>query len=161
LERLRKRHWPDVARIYAEGISTGDATFETAVPHWQDWDRSHRPDCRLVAIADGNVVGWVALRSVSSREAYAGVAEVSVYVAEGARGQGIGASLLQTIVDQSEASGIWTLQAGIFPENRASIALHKRCGFRVVGVRRRVGQLAGVWRHVLLMERRSELKRFR
>jgi L-amino acid N-acyltransferase YncA len=124
-------------------------------PEWPEWDAAHRDDCRLVARRTGQVVGWAALSPVSRRCVYGGVAEVSVYVAESARGQGIGRALLSALIDASEAAGIWTLQAGIFPENEASVRLHKSCGFRVVGRRERIGQLHGVWRDTLLLERRS------
>lgn len=147
-----------VLRVYAEGIATGNATFETEVPSWEAWDRAHRTDCRLVARADvaADVVGWAALSRVSERCAYGGVAEVSVYVAARARGSGLGTRLLERLIVSSEEAGIWTLQAGIFPENASSIALHERCGFRVVGVRKRLGKLAGSWRDVALLERRSD-----
>jgi L-amino acid N-acyltransferase YncA len=147
--------WPDVSAIYLQGIATGQATFETAAPEWPAWDAAHRADCRLVARRAGQVVGWAALSPVSGRCVYGGVAEVSVYVAEDARGQGIGRALLLGLIDASEAAGIWTLQAGIFPENEASARLHESCGFRVVGRRERIGQLHGVWRDTLLLERRS------
>lgn len=147
--------WPQVRAIYAEGIATGHATFETTVPGWEAWDAAHRPDCRLVAVRGGEVGGWAALSPASRREVYAGVAEVSVYVAERARGRGLGRALLTALVEASEAAGIWTLQAGIFPENHASLRLHHACGFRVVGRRERIGRLNGVWRDTLLLERRS------
>lgn len=147
--------WPAVARIYGEGIATGDATFETEVPDRKGWDEGHLECCRLVAELEGEVVGWAALSPVSSRCVYAGVAEVSVYVGKGARGAGVGSRLLAALVEASEEEGVWTLQAGIFPENEASIALHERCGFRVVGVRDRIGEMHGRWRDVVLMERRS------
>jgi L-amino acid N-acyltransferase YncA len=149
--------WPAVRTICEEGIATGEATFETKVPAWQEWDRNHLPACRLVARRQGRVVGWAALAPVSRRQVYAGVAEVSLYVAASARGQGVGKALLQALVQASEEAGIWTLQAGIFPENTASIGLHRACGFRTVGIRERLGQLHGVWRDVVLMERRSEV----
>ena len=159
--------WPAVREIYREGIATGNATFETELPEWEKWDSSHRKNCRLIAFEPIdeeelipldrlNVLGWAALSPVSSRRVYAGVAEVSVYVAAAARGHGVGKALLQALVEESEQNGIWTLQAGIFPENRASIALHKSCGFRKVGVRQRVGKLGDTWRDVMLLERRSE-----
>ena len=147
--------WPSVRRIYEEGIATGDATFETSAPSWEKWDAGHLAIGRLVAESDGQVAGWAALSGVSDRCAYAGVAEVSVYVAGSARGQGIGSQLLQALIAASEDGGIWTLQAGIFPENRASIAIHLRAGFREIGRRERLGQLGGRWRDVLLLERRS------
>ena len=144
-----------VLQIYAEGIATGDATFETAAPPWEHWDRSHLRKCRLVARMSGELVGWAALSPVSDRCAYAGVAELSVYVAAAARGKGVGGRLLADLVVASEAAGIWTLQAGIFPENVASIAIHRRNGFREVGRRERLGQLEGRWRDVVMLERRS------
>ena len=155
-EELRPQDWPAVRAIYQEGIVTGNATFETQVPAWEDWDASHPEDCRLVARRGGHIVGWGALSPASGRCVYAGVAEVSVYVAAAARGQGIGKRLLQALIEVSERQGIWTLQAGVFPENEASIALHKSCGFREVGTRARIGQLRGVWRDVVLLERRSD-----
>ncbi len=150
--------WPAVRSIYAEGIATGNATFETEAPDWEKWDKGHRQDCRFVAVETGNkasVLGWAALSPVSGRCVYAGVAEVSVYVAARARGCGIGKLLLEALARESEARGIWTLQAGIFPENLASVALHRSCGFVEVGVRRRLGKLGDRWRDVLLLERRS------
>jgi L-amino acid N-acyltransferase YncA len=152
---LEPGHWPAVARIYAEGIASGHATFETEVPSWERWDAGHLPDQRLVALRDGEVVGWAALARVSTRDVYAGVAEESVYVAAEARGHGIGRTLLEALISQSEAAGIWTIQTGIFPENEASVRLHERVGFRVVGVRERLGKHHGAWRDVLLLERRS------
>ena len=152
---LRPADWDEVARIYAEGIATGDATFETEVPDWERWDAAHMPRHRLAATGGGRLVGWAALSPVSERCVYAGVAEVSVYVAADARGHGVGAALLEALIASSEAGGVWTLQAGIFPENGASIRLHERAGFRVVGRRARLGRLHGAWRDVVLMERRS------
>ena len=160
--------WPAVREIYLEGIATGNATFETEPPTWEHWDASHLKNCRSIALEpftdDGEMViplekvivlGWAALSPVSGRRVYSGVAEVSVYVAAIARGRGVGKALLKTLIRESEALGIWTLQAGIFPENTSSIALHKSCGFREVGVRSRIGKLGDVWRDVLLLERRS------
>jgi len=138
-------------------MDDGNATFEIAAPSWDAWNRGHLPHSRLVASLDGQIAGWAALSPVSSRRVYAGVAEVSIYVAAAARDQGMGQALLTALVDSSEQNGIWTLQAGIFPENRASIALHEGCGFRLVGIRERPGQLNGVWRDVALLERRSPL----
>lgn len=149
--------WPAVSDIYASGIATAQATFQTSVPTWSEWHASHLEPCRLVARKreDGEVVGWAALTRVSSRWVYAGVAEVSIYIGADARGQGVGRSLLEKLIEESEREGIWTLQSGIFPENEASVALHVACGFRVVGRRERIGRMNGVWRDNLLLERRS------
>ncbi len=155
LGRMAASDWEEVQRIYLEGVATGNATFETEVPSWELWDRAHRTDCRLVARDGPRLLGWAALSRVSERRAYAGVAEVSVYVAADARGRGIGRALLEGLVRASEEAGVWTLQAGIFPENRASLAIHEQCGFRVVGVREKLGNLRGIWRDVTLLERRS------
>lgn len=154
IEELEAADWPAVERIYREGIESGDATFETETPSWEDWDRTHLPAPRLVARRDGAIVGFAALSPVSGRAVYAGVAEVSVYVAAAARGTRVGTELLGTLTERSEAAGIWTLQAGIFPENEASLRLHERAGFRVVGRRERIACLRGDWRDVLLLERR-------
>ena len=147
--------WPDVARVYEAGIAGGDASFETAAPSWEDWDAGHLATCRLVAEQDGQVVGWAALSPTSGRCVYAGVAEVSVYVDPSAHGRGLGRALLTALVEAAEAEGVWTLQAGVFPENAASLALHERCGFRVVGVREKLARKRNEWRDVVLMERRS------
>jgi phosphinothricin acetyltransferase len=155
IDPLRSEDWMAVRSIYEAGIATGQATFETVAPTWEVWDTAHRPDCRLVARQDGQVVGWAALSPVSGRCVYGGVAEVSVYVAPGQRGKGIGKALLQVLVAASESTGIWTLQASIFPENTASVQLHHACGFRLVGTRERLGQQYGRWRDVVLLERRS------
>jgi phosphinothricin acetyltransferase len=152
---MLSEQWPQVERIYREGIATGNATFETESPGWENWDAKHHRHSRLIALDGIGLLGWAALSPVSTRRVYAGVAEVSVYVAQAARGRGVGRALLTALVEQAEENGIWTLQAGIFPENRASIALHKVFGFREVGVRERIGQLRGVWRDVLLLERRG------
>lgn len=152
---LHPADWPDVRRIYAEGIATGNATFEQAAPEWEEWDAGKLAAPRLAAEVDGAVAGWAALSPTSKRHVYRGVAEVSVYVAAAFRGQGVGRRLLSQLVEQSEAAGVWTLQAGIFPENQASVHLHEQCGFRIVGVREKIGRMHGVWRDVLLMERRS------
>lgn len=153
---LRPDDWPAVRAIYDEGIRGGDATFETEAPSWQRWDAAH-PELRLAAEQDGAIVGWAALSPVSDRCCYEGVGEVSVYVAEAARGAGVGRALLDALVERSEQAGYWTLNAGVFPENKASIRLHEACGFREVGVRERLGELRGVWRDVVLLERRSTL----
>ena len=147
--------WAAVRAIYEEGIATGHATFETAAPEWEAWNAARLPVCRLVARRGRRIVGWAALSPISSRAVYSGVAEVSIYVAAPARGQGVGRTLLKTLVESSETAGIWTLQAGIFPENEASVALHLACGFRVIGRRERLGRHHGIWRDSLLLERRS------
>jgi phosphinothricin acetyltransferase len=157
---MRETDAAAVLRIYGEGIETGHATFEIETPAWEKWDSGHLEACRLVAEEDGEVLGWAALAPASSRPVYAGVTEVSVYVADAGRGRGLGRRLLQALIEASEAAGIWTLQAGIFPENEASIRLHQAQGFRVLGTRCRVGRMTygpfqGRWRDVVLMERRS------
>lgn len=146
--------WPAVKAIYEEGIATGEATFETAAPEWEAWDKSHLP-LRLVAREEGDVLGWAALSPVSERCVYEGVAEVSVYVAASARGRGVGKALLGELVRRSEGAGLWTLQAGVFPENAASLRLHEGAGFRVVGTRERIGRHGDRWRDVVLLERRT------
>lgn len=154
---MTPQDWADVRAIYLEGIATGNATFEKSAPDWEKWDAGHLKSCRFVARLGSEVLGWAALSPVSGRCVYAGVAEVSVYVAERARGRKIGLSLLDTLVAESEREGIWTLQAGIFPENVPSIELHKRRGFRIVGTREKLGCMDGHWRDVILMERRSTI----
>jgi L-amino acid N-acyltransferase YncA len=156
VDAMRPADWPEVRAVYLEGIATGNATFQKTAPEWEEWDGGHLPHCRLVVRVDGRVAGWAALTRVSARPVYAGVAEVSVYAAEWARGQGVGRVLLDGLVAESERQGIWTLQAGIFPENLASLALHRSAGFRVVGVRERLGCMDGVWRDVVLLERRAQ-----
>jgi len=157
VEAMRDSDWPAVRAIYREGMATGDATFETQVPEWSDWDAAHLRYSRLVARDGSAVGGWAALSPASRRAVYSGVAEVSIYVAEVYRGQGLGRRLLSTLVEESEWQGMWTLQAGIFAENRVSIALHERLGFRQVGRRERIGQREGRWRDTVLMERRSKV----
>ena len=157
IEPLRSDHWPDVARIYAEGIATRNATFETEVPSWEAWDRAHLDEHRLVATEQAAVLGWAALVPVSDRCVYGGVVENSVYVAASAQGRGVGRALLAALVASTEEAGIWTIQTGIFPENEVSIRLHERAGFRVVGRRERLGKLDGAWRDVLFLERRSKV----
>lgn len=154
---LEPEHWEAVHAIYVQGIETGQATFETEAPGLEEWDAGHLPFARLVASHEGEIVGWGALSPVSDRCAYGGVAEVSVYVGDGYRGMGIGARLLGRLIEESEEHGIWTLQAGIFPENVASVELHRKRGFREVGRRERLGKLGGRWRDVLLLERRSDV----
>jgi L-amino acid N-acyltransferase YncA len=155
ISRLTRRHWEQVRRIYLEGIATGLATFEVNSPSWESWDAEHLACCRLIACEGEVVRGWAALSPVSARSAYAGVAEVSVYVGQEHRGAGLGQALLEALIVESEKNGIWTLQAGIFAENAASLALHTRCGFRIVGRRERIARLQGRWRDTILMERRS------
>lgn len=158
IEPMHASDWPDVKRIYEEGIATRLATFDTAAPAWEEWDKAHRAECRFVARRDGRVVGWIALSAVSRRPVYRGVAEVSVYVAQEARGSGVGRALFEALIPASEAAGIWTVQAGVMAVNEASLALHERMGFRRVGVREGFGQdLNGTWHDVVLLERRSRV----
>ncbi len=159
---LTARHWPGVRAVYAEGIAGGHATFEATAPSWEAFDAARLPAHRYVAVEDGTVQGWVACSATSGRSVYRGVVEHSVYVAGSASGRGLGRRLLQALVTSTETDGIWTIQSGIFGENLASLALHRACGFRVVGVRERVGlmthgPMAGRWRDVVLVERRSEV----
>jgi L-amino acid N-acyltransferase YncA len=157
VRRMGPGDWPHVATIYAAGIATRNATFETEVPSYEEWDAAHLSEHRFVAVIGDRVVGWVALSGYSDRCCYQGVADLSVYVDPSAQGRGVGRTLLGHLVASAEEAGIWTLQAGVFPENEASLALHRRCGFRVVGTRERIGELDGVWRDVVLLERRSPL----
>jgi phosphinothricin acetyltransferase len=152
---MKAADWEQVRAIYLEGIATGHATFETTAPEWEKWDAGHLRKARLVAREGEAILGWAALSPVSDRCVYGGVAEVSVYVGARGRGRGVGRALLEALVEASEQNGIWTLQAGVFPENAASIKLHLNCGFREVGRRERIGKLNGVWRDTLLLERRS------
>lgn len=157
IDQMLPDDWEDVRSIYLEGIATGNATFETEAPSWERWDAGHLAEPRLVARDDDGVMGWGALSPVSGRCVYAGVAEVSIYVGGRCRGMGVGRKLLDELVRTSEEKGIWTLQAGIFPENEASLALHRRCGFREIGRRERIGCMNGRWRDVVLLERRSSV----
>jgi L-amino acid N-acyltransferase YncA len=152
---MQPADWPAVEKIYREGIVSGNATFETESPGWEIWNSRHHLHSRLVARDEKQILGWAALSPASARKVYAGVAEASIYVAEVARGHGIGNSLMAALVEASEANGIWTLQAGIFPENLASIRLHEAYGFRLVGRRERIAQSAGRWRDTVILERRS------
>jgi L-amino acid N-acyltransferase YncA len=156
IRALGEADWAAVRAIYLEGIATGHATFETEAPAWEAWDATHFPAPRLVAVSDERVIGWAALGRISTRAVYAGEAEVSIYVADGVRGLGVGRALLLRLIADSETNDIWTLQANIFPENAASLALHKSCGFRKVGRRERIGRMKGVWRDTVLLERRSD-----
>jgi len=152
---LLPKHWPAVKAIYEEGLATDNASFQTSAPTWEEWDAAHLKHSRLVAVITNLVVGWAALTPVSGRCVYAGVAEVSVYVAAVSRGLGIGEELLQALIDESEKNGLWTLQAGIFPENIASLRIHEKTGFRQLGIREKIGQHNGIWRDTVLLERRS------
>lgn len=149
--------WTSVSSIYDQGIATGDATFELKSPSWNDWDKGHLKICRVVAEYEQLIIGWAALSPVSGRCVYAGVAEVSIYVSAGHRGRKIGARLLDRLISESESEGLWTLQAGIFPENKASMKIHQDAGFRIVGYREKVGKMKGVWRDNMLLERRSRI----
>lgn len=149
------QHWEAVKTIYEEGIATGNATFQTVAPSWQEWDNAHLKTCRIIATENNEVLGWAALTPVSSRCVYAGVAEVSVYVAANARGKNIGSLLLQELINHSEQNNIWTLQSGIFPEKKASISIHEKNGFRIIGYRERIGKMGNIWRDNISMERRS------
>ncbi|MFD1037781.1 GNAT family N-acetyltransferase [Virgibacillus byunsanensis] len=157
IDEMVAKDWGQVRDIYIEGINTGNATFDTEAPSWEKWNNVHRETCRLVARDGENVIGWAALSSVSSKKAYDGVAEVSIYLSGDSTGRGIGSKLLKALIETSEANGFWTLQSGIFPENKSSITLHKNFDFTEVGVRKRVGQLHGVWRDVVMLERRSSI----
>ncbi|MBZ0279170.1 MAG: GNAT family N-acetyltransferase [Anaerolineae bacterium] len=157
IEPMQASDWDAVREIYLAGIATGNATFETTAPEWAEWDAKHRSDCRLVARANGGVIGWTALSPVSARKVYAGVVEESVYIAASAQGKGVGKALLSAVIAESEKVGIWTIQTSIFPENVGSLALHKSCGFREVGYREHIGQMNGVWRNTIFLERRSRM----
>jgi len=157
VEPMREKDWPVVRRIYEEGIASGQATFETQAPGWEQWDAGHHSFARLLLKSSDEILGWAALSRVSARQVYAGVAEVSVYVAANARGKGYGRTLLEALIRESENNDIWTLQASIFAENVPSIELHRRCGFREIGRRERIATLNGVWRDTILLERRSQV----
>jgi len=153
---LLPEHWPAVKAIYESGLATGHATFQTSAPSWEEWDTAHLKHSRLIAVQDNQLLAWAALTPVSGRCVYAGVAEVSVYVDAESRGQGLGEQLLQALIEESEANGLWTLQAGIFPENIASLKIHEKTGFRQVGYREKIGRMNGIWRNTVLLERRSK-----
>jgi len=157
IDQITEKSWPDVARIYESGIATKNATFQTEAPDWDSWNKSHRPDCRLLVMLDSKVIGWAALSNVSSRKVYSGVAEVSIYIDSNYRGKGFGDILMDSLIKESESNGIWTLQAGIFPENKGSIKLHHKHGFRTVGIKERIGKMDKVWRDVVILERRSKV----
>lgn len=154
---INKDHYPDIAEIYRQGINTGMATFETSVPSWESWNENKLQHSRLIAFENKEALGWVALSKVSSRCVYEGVAEVSIYVSENHRGKGVGKILMGHLIKESEANGIWTLQSGMFPENEATIALHKLFGFRIIGYREKIGKLGVIWKDSVLMERRSKI----
>jgi len=154
IRTMRAEDWPAVRAIYEQGIATRQATFETEAPAWEAWDAGHLAEPRLVAEEGGAVVGWAALSPASKRRCYAGVVENSVYVARQAQGRGVGKQLLEALIESARVAGIWTIQTSIFPENRASLALHERCGFRVVGTRERIAKRDGIWRDTIFLERR-------
>ncbi|WP_294280881.1 N-acetyltransferase family protein [uncultured Chryseobacterium sp.] len=157
IQTIIQDHFSEVAEIYRQGLATGMATFQNEVPSWEEWDRTHLAFCRMAASENNKILGWAALTPVSARTVYAGVAEVSIYLAEEERGKGIGTLLLNALIGQSEANGIWTLQSGIFSENKGSIRLHEKCGFRQVGYRERIAKKNGIWKDTVLMERRSKI----
>ena len=154
---ITEDNYPTVAAIYLEGIKTGLATFETSAPTWDSWDDAHLNFGRITCAEDDQILGWAALSSVSSRCVYGGVAEVSVYIAAAARGKGIGTKILNKLIDESEQNNIWTLQSGVFRENKASIAIHEKCGFRMIGYKEKIGRLHGEWKDNVLLERRSKI----
>ena len=157
IKHIQPADWQSMAAIYKLGIETGYATFETEVPSWEKWNNTHIPSCRITSWLDNKIVGWAALSPVSNRYVYRGVAEVSVYVDTHFNGKGIGTKLLQQLIDESETAGFWTLQSGIFPENKASLQLHKKLGFREIGYREKAGKMVdGEWRDNILLERRSK-----
>ena len=155
VDEMTAKDWEMVRTIYQEGLDTGNASFETDAPPWEEWDRRHHKECRLVYRLGNEVLGWAALSPTSARHVYRGVAEVSIYVKEGQHGKGLGRRLLMSLIECSEEKGFWTLQGGIFPENTVSIKLHEKCGFRLVGRREKVGKHFGVWRDTVILERRS------
>ncbi len=157
IRNIDKDNFSQVAEIYRQGVETGFATFQNDIPDWESWDKSHLPNCRIAAFEGNTMAGWAALTPVSGRCVYAGVAEVSVYVAAEFRGKGVGEFLLQNLIIKSEQAGFWTLQSGIFPENIGSIKLHEKCGFRKIGYREKVGQKNAVWKDNIMMERRSKI----
>jgi L-amino acid N-acyltransferase YncA len=157
IDKMLSEDWEQVRQIYLEGISTGNATFQKDAPSWEEWNNGHILECRMVARSGEKVLGWAALSPTSSRCVYAGVAEVSIYVSLNNNGKGIGSKLLQSLIEASEQNGFWTLKSGIFPKNSGSIKLHKKLGFREVGRQERIGKMDGVWRDVILLERRSNV----
>jgi len=157
IEEMKDESWEAVQRIYNAGIATKNATFQTEAPEWEAWDQAHRKDCRLIARIGNKVAGWAALSNVSNRCVYAGVAEVSIYIDPAFHGMGVGDQLMKQLIAESEKNGLWTLQAGIFPENKASIALHLKNGFKILGIREKIGKMDNVWRDTAMLERRSKV----
>jgi len=157
IEEMSEKSWEAVRGIYNAGIATKNATFQSEAPEWEAWDQSHRKDCRLIALVNDQIAGWAALSNVSSRCVYDGVAEVSIYIDTAFRGMGIGDQLMKRLIKESERQGIWTLQSGIFPENEASIALHLKNGFRILGTREKIGKMDNRWRDTITLERRSKV----
>lgn len=157
IDILTKSSWEDVKRIYESGIASKNATFEVASPDWEKWDQSHLQACRMVAVAENKIAGWAALMKISDRRVFEGVAEESIYIDPAFQGRGIGDILLKALIRESEIQGIWSLQAGIFPENQISIRLHLNNGFRILGTRERMGKMDNIWRDVTMLERRSNL----
>ncbi|MBB6451230.1 phosphinothricin acetyltransferase [Geomicrobium halophilum] len=155
IDKLVPEDWQQVQQIYLQGISTGHATFQKEAPTWEEWNQSHLLECRMVARSAEDIIGWAALTPISNRAVYAGVAEVSIYIRQNSQGKGVGSKLLKSLIEESEQNGFWTLQSGIFPENHFSVTLHSKFGFREVGRRERMGKMNGVWRDILLLERRS------
>ena len=155
--KLLPEHWDGVRQIYKQGIMTGNATFETAAPSWEEWDKKHLDICRFVAIEDGKVAGWIALIPTSTRKVYLGIMEVSIYIHEDHRGKGVGKKLFDVLIPESEKNGIWSLLSVLFPENMASIKLHEKVGFKVIGIREKMGKMGDVWRDNVMMERRSKV----
>ena len=155
--KIEAEHYPQVTAIYLQGIATGIATFQTEATDWETWDKGHLPNCRIAAFEGNKMAGWAALSPVSSRCVYAGVAEVSIYIAENFRGKGVGKILLSKLIEESEAAGLWTLQSGIFSDNTVSIKLHVQCGFRIIGYREKIGKKDDDWKDNIIMERRSKI----
>ena len=157
IREMKPEDWAQVSQIYQEGINTGFATFEQQIPSYESWDQAHVKSCRLVAEESNQLLGWAALSPVSSRCVYGGVGEVSIYVGAQSRGKGVGKALLKHLIEESEKAGFWTIQSGIFPENKASMVLHEKLGFRFIGKRERVGKIKGIWKDNLLFEKRSNI----
>jgi len=157
IEEMNEESWEAVQQIYNAGIATRNATFQTEAPEYEAWDQAHRKDCRLIAKTDNQVAGWAALSNVSNRCVYAGVAEVSIYIDPAFRGMGVGDQLMKQLITESEKQGIWTLQAGVFPENKASISLHLKNGFKILGTREKIGKMDNIWRDTTMLERRSKV----